>query len=169
MRRLIIALLTVVPSLAFAQKFGVIDTETLIASLPEMEQVTAQLEAYSSQYEKDFESLRKDMDKKYAELQQLQKLSEDTPQEIVKRRVQEIQELDQKINQFRQTAEADLKNHESAMMAPIRNGIAAAIKAVGDEGGFIMIFENTSPVYIRADVVDVTPLVLQKYHAEKAK
>lgn len=166
MRRLIIALLALVPSLAFAQKFGVIDTETLIASLPEMEQVSAQLEAYSSQYERDFESLRKDMDKKYAELQ---KLPEDTPQEIVKRRVQEIQELDQKINQFRQTAEADLKNHESAMMAPIRNGISAAIKAVGDEGGFIMIFENTSPVYVRADVVDVTDLVLQKYHAAKAQ
>lgn len=158
-RKICILLLTIIPSMAFAQKFGVIDTEALIASLPEMAQISAQLEAYSNQYEKDFESLRKDMDKKYAELQ---KLPEGTPQEIVKRRVQEIQDLDQKINQFRQTAEADLKNHEEAMMAPVRNRVSQAIRQVGDEGNFIMIFENTSPVYVRHDVVDVTQLVVEK-------
>lgn len=164
MKKLIVILLAMLPAVAFAQKFGVIDTEALISSLPEMEQIAAQLEAYSAQYERDFESLRKDMDKKYAELQ---KLPEGTNVEIVKRRVQEIQDLDQKISHFRQTAEADLKNHESAMMAPVRNRVAQALKQVGDEGNFIMIFENTSPVYVRGDVVDVTPLVLEKLKTTK--
>lgn len=159
LKKLIVILLTIVPSIAFAQKFGVIDTDALIASLPEMAEVTAQLEAYSEQYEREFETLRKEMDKKYTELQ---KLPEGTNVEIVKRRVQEIQDLDQKINHFRQTAEADLKNHETAMMDPIRNQVAQALKLVGDEGNFIIIFENTSPVYVRSDVVDVTDLVIQK-------
>ncbi|MBD5255646.1 MAG: OmpH family outer membrane protein [Barnesiella sp.] len=159
MKRILVVLFAVLPVMAFAEKFGVIDTEALISSLPEMEEIAAQLEAYSAQYERDFESLSKDMDKKYGELQ---KLPEGTNVEIVKRRVQEIQDLDRKINQFRQTAEADLKNHESAMMTPIRNRVAQALKEVGDEGGFVMIFENSSPVYVRGDVVDVTPLVVEK-------
>lgn len=159
LRRIFLTALAIVPSLMFAQRFGVINTDELIASLPEVKAVEIQLDTYSRQYETDFNSLKVEMDRKYAELQNL---PVGTPEEIVKRRVAEIQELDQKIDQFRNTASADLKNHEDALMAPIRARVSEAVRQVGDEGDFIMIFENTSPVYIRRDVVDVTPLVKEK-------
>jgi len=161
-KRLFIALFIAAPLCAFAQKFGVIDTDALIASLPEVKEIEIQLETYSGQYEADFKSLKDEMNKKYAELQ---KLPAGMPEEIVKRRVAEIQEIDQKIDRFRQTAAIDLKNHEDALMNPVRARVSEAIRQVGDEGDFIIIFENTAPVYVRGDVVDVTSLVMDKLSA----
>lgn len=158
-KKLLFAVLMAVPALGFAQKFGYIDTESLVASLPEVKEVEMQLETISQQYEADFNSLKSDMDRKYAELQ---KLPAGAPEEIVKRRVQEIQEIDQKMNEFRQTAAADIKNHEDAMMAPIRNRVSEAVRQVGVEGDYVIIFEGTAPVYVRYDVVDVTPYVKEK-------
>ena len=157
-RRFIAIALVAFPIVAMAQKFGVIDTEALIQSLPEVKEVQTQLDVYSQKYETDFNSLKADMDKKYAELQSL---PEGTPAEIRKRRVQELQELDQKINQFRQTATIDIQNHEQTLMTPIRNRVSEALRCVGQEGDYIIIFETTTPAYVRADVVDVTPKVLE--------
>ncbi len=150
--------LVAIPAMAMAQRFGVIDTEALIASLPEVEEVKSQLDAYSEKYEADFNSLKADMNKKYAELQAL---GAGTPDEIRKRRVQELQELDQKINQFRQTAAVDLENHEQTLMTPIRNRVSEALRRVGQEGDYVIIFETTTPAYVRGDVVDVTAQVLE--------
>lgn len=157
-RRILIMALVAIPAMAMAQRFGVIDTEALIASLPEVEEVKSQLDAYSEKYEADFNSLKADMNKKYAELQAL---GAGTPDEIRKRRVQELQELDQKINQFRQTAAVDLENHEQTLMTPIRNRVSEALRRVGQEGDYVIIFETTTPAYVRGDVVDVTAQVLE--------
>ncbi|MCM1293550.1 MAG: OmpH family outer membrane protein [Bacteroides sp.] len=164
LKKTILLFLIMFPAIAMADKFGVIDTDRLLQSLPEVKAVELQLQNFSEQYEEDFNALKRDMNRKYTELQ---RLPQGTMDEIVKRRVQEIQELDQKINQFRQTADTDLRNHETALMAPIRERIAEAIRQVGDEGGFVMIFEDTSPVYVRGDVVDVTDLVLSKMKTVK--
>lgn len=157
-RRLLTLALIALPTMAFAQRFGVIDTESLINSLPEMQEVKTQLDVYSEKYEADFNSLKAEMNKKYAELQSL---PADTPEEIRKRRVQELQELDRKINQFRQTAEIDLQNHEETLMTPIRNRVSEALRRVGQEGDYIIIFETVTPAYIRGDVTDVTAQVLE--------
>ncbi len=47
-------------------------------------------------------------------------------------------------------------------MAPIQQKVITAIKSVGAEGNFTMIFENVSPLYTGSDVVDVTSQVKGK-------
>ncbi len=147
------------PAMGFAQKFGVINTESLIEGLPEMTEVKSQLDTSTKKYEEEFKNLQTEMEKKYGEFQ---KMDENTPQTIKDRRVQEIQELDQKIQQFRQTATQDLQRQQEQLMAPIRQKVMTAIQSVGAEGAFTMIFENMIPVYTGKDVVDVTPLVKTK-------
>ncbi len=159
-KKLLLALILSIPSMAFAQKFGVINTEALIAELP---QVQATIEASSQRYQAEFQKLKSEFDKKYTEFQQL---DNGTPQVIRERRLQEIQELDQKINQFRKTVTEDLQRQENELMEPIRNNVTAAIQSVGIDGDFIIIFENTPTVYTRSDVVDVTPLVKAKLGVE---
>ena len=146
-------------AMGFAQKFGVINTESLIEGLPEMTEVKSQLDTSTKKYEEEFKNLQTEMEKKYGEFQ---KMDENTPQTIKDRRVQEIQELDQKIQQFRQTATQDLQRQQEQLMAPIRQKVMTAIQSVGAEGAFTMIFENMIPVYTGKDVVDVTPLVKTK-------
>ncbi|MDE5750024.1 MAG: OmpH family outer membrane protein, partial [Duncaniella sp.] len=84
---------------------------------------------------------------------------ESTPQTIKERRMQEMQELDNKIQQFRQTALQDLQRQQQQLMAPVQDKVMKAIQAVGAEGGYTFVFENQVPVYTGADVTDITETV----------
>ena len=90
-KKLLLAIMIALPAMGFAQKFGVINTESLIEGLPEMTEVKSQLDTSTKKYEEEFKNLQTEMEKKYGEFQ---KMDENTPQTIKDRRVQEIQELD---------------------------------------------------------------------------
>jgi len=159
-KKLLLAIMLVLPMVGFAQgKFGVINTQSLMEGMPEMKEVQTQLEASGKKYEDEFKALQDEFQKKYTELQSME---ETTPQTIKDRRVQEIQELQQKIEQFRATATQDLGRQQEQLIAPIQQKVMTAIQAVGDEGGFTFIFENQVPVYVGKDAVDVTTLVKGK-------
>lgn len=162
-KKIILALVFALPTIAFAQKFGTINTDSLLTQLPKVQAVQAQIKDASQRYEAEFQKLKAELDKKYAEFQ---KLDSNEPRVIHERRLQEIHELDQKINQFRKTATDDLKRQETELMTPILNEVKEAIKSVGIDGDFIIIFENAPTVYTRADVIDVTPLVKTKLGVE---
>ena len=85
-----------------------------------------------------------------------------TPASIKERRVQEIQELDTKYQQFIQTAERDIQMQQQQLLAPIREKIMIAIKAVGKENGFTAILPEGVAIYTGDDVIDITPLVKAK-------
>ena len=89
-------------------------------------------------------------------------MNDDTPQTIKDRRVSELQELDQKMNQFRATASQDLQHQQEQLMAPIQQKVMTAIQTVGAEGEYTMIFENNAPIYVGKTVEDITPLVKAK-------
>ena len=158
-KKLLLAVMVALPAMAFAQKFGVIETETIMANLPEMKEVQTQLQAAGQKYETEFKNLQDEMQKKYTEFQQM---DESTPKTIQERRIQEIQDLDQKIQQFRQTASEDLQRQQEQLIAPVRQKVFTAIQSVGAEGNFTFIFENVVPLHTGSDVVDVTPLVKAK-------
>lgn len=158
-KKIVLAIMIALPLCGFAQKFGQVDTQVIITGMPEVASMQSQLEASSKTYEAEFQKLREEFDKKYAEFQQLDASTLDS---IKERRMQELQELDQKIQQFRATASQDLQQQQEKLMAPIQQKIQDAIKAVGDEGSYTFIFENLVPVYVGKDVVDVTPLVKNK-------
>ncbi|MBD5422117.1 MAG: OmpH family outer membrane protein [Bacteroides sp.] len=158
-KKLILAILVALPTMAMAQKFGMVDTQSLIQSLPEVKEVQTQLEASVKKYSDEENNLRAEYEKKIKELQEM---AQDTPDAIKQRRVEEIQGLEQKITEFRQTAQQDLQRQQEQLMAPIQQKIMTAIQSVGTEGGYTMIFENGISLFTGKDVVDVTPQVKTK-------
>ncbi len=154
MKKILLAILVAFPMLAVAQspKFGVVNSQTIIEFKAAQEQITAS----SKRYEDEFQKLREEAEKKYSEYQAL---AADTPESIKERRIQEIQELDQKMQQFHSTATQDLQRQQEAAIAPIQEKVRQAIDAVGKENGMTFIFENLMPLYTGSDVTDVTPLV----------
>jgi outer membrane protein len=158
-KKIFLAIMIALPSMAFAQKFGVIDTQALTQELPEMKEAQTQLEASMKKYQDEEANLSAEFEKKYKELEGM---DESTPQTIKDRRIAELQELQTKIQQFRQTASQDLQRQQEQLMAPIQQKVITAIKSVGAEGNFTMIFENVSPLYTGSDVVDVTSQVKGK-------
>ena len=162
-KKLLLAVLVALPFSAFAQKFGVVDLENVFQAMPETATAQTQLTDASKKYEDEFAKLREEVDKLFAEYQNLQK-DPATPDAIKERRLNELQERDQKVQQFRNTASQDLARLQEQLMAPIQQKIADAVKTVGQEGNFTFIFPNEQGLllYTGSDVTDVTPLVKLK-------
>ncbi|MDE7125417.1 MAG: OmpH family outer membrane protein, partial [Muribaculaceae bacterium] len=162
-KKILLAVAVALPMCAAAQlpKFGTVEVETVFQAMPETQAATTQIEEASKKYEGELAKLQEEFNKKYTELQTLDKDTA-TPQSIKERRMQELTELNDKIQQFRQTASQDLQRQQQTLMAPIQERIITAIKAVGQENNFTFILTNDQPVYIGADVVDVTPMVKAK-------
>lgn len=158
-KKLLLAIAMVLPSMAFAQKFAVVNAQPIIEAMPDMTEARTALEAASKKYEDEFKNLQDEFNKKYTEFQGM---NDDTPQTIKERRMSELQELDQKMNQFRSTATQDLQRQQEQLMAPIQQKVMTAIQSVGAEGEYTMIFENNVPIYVGTTVEDITPKVKAK-------
>lgn len=158
-KKLILAFLILFPSMAFAQKFGVVNTESVISALPEFKEMQASYEAAAKKLQDEYDNLREKAQKEFSEFQAM---PEDTPTSIKERRAQELQDLDQKIQQFSVNAQNELQQTQQRLLQPIMERVRTAIQTVGQEGNFTMIFENTLPVYTGTDAVDVTPQVRTK-------
>ena len=94
--------------------------------------------------------------RKYQEYQELEK-DASTPQGIKERRLQEISDLDRKAQQFAQTAQQDLQRQQAQLFQPVQEKLMQAIKAVGAEGGYVMVFPAEVPIYVNPEnVTDIT-------------
>lgn len=158
MKKFLLAILVAFPMLAFAQspKFGTVDTNTIMTSLPDLKTVQDQISQASKRYEDEFKKLQDQMNKEYSDFQAL---PADTPEAIKQRRQGEINDLYQKLEQFQATAQQDLQRQQQQLMEPLVTKVQAAITAVGQEQGFTFIFEQGMALYSGSDVTDITPAV----------
>ncbi|MCM1029103.1 MAG: OmpH family outer membrane protein [Pseudoflavonifractor sp.] len=154
LRHFIIAILALLPTMTFAQRLATVDMVAVKAGMPEVEQMQAAIDAASKKYEAEFSNLREKFQK---ELTDFQALPPDTPNSIKERRAQEIQELNQKMQQFVTDAQAELQEMQQGLMAPINSRIKQAIATVAREGGYALVLDSTQPLFIEA--VDVTSQV----------
>lgn len=159
-KKLLLAIMIALPAMAFAQKFGIVNSQVILTDLPDFKEAQTKFEEASKKYDEEFKNLQAEMQKKYEDYQKAQE--EKAPQTILDRRMSELQEFDQKIQQFRNTANQDLQRQQEQLLAPIQQKVINAINAVGAEGNYTMIFENAAPVYVGSDVVDITETVKAK-------
>ena len=162
-KKIVFALLLALPMSLFAQKFGVVDIEAVLSAMPETKAMQTQLTDTSKKYEEEFQKLQEEVNKLYADFQNIQNDTE-TPQSIKERRMQEIQDKAAKVDQFRNTASQDLQRLQETLMTPIQNKMTDAIKTVGTEGTFTDILPKDPGLllYTGADVIDVTDQVKTK-------
>ena len=162
-KKILLALVIALPMCAFAQspKFGVVDIDPIFTAMPETTAARDQMASASKKYEDEFAKLQEEFNKKYTEWQNLQKETS-TPESIKELRLQELNQLNEKMQQFQAAASEDLQRQQQQLYAPIQERIMSAIKSVGQENGFTFIFTNDAPVYVGTDVIDVTSMVKTK-------
>ena len=103
-----------------------------------------------------------ELQKKFTEYQQEQA---NLPKNIQERRQKELQELNEKGMQMQQDAQQELERAWMSMLEPIAKKIDEAIKAVGQEGGYVYIFDlNTTNIPFVNETLstDVTDAVKAK-------
>jgi len=140
-------------------KFGNIDTEAIITELPEYKQTMKEIEDLQSKYETQISTMAEEFQKKYTELQQQ---ADSLPQAIVEAKYQEVQQLQQRIENFKQMARNDMQQQHQQKMNPIIDKVTKAIQAVGAKEGFTYIFQVEANIIVYKDektTIDVTPLV----------
>lgn len=161
-KKILLAVAVALPLSAMAQKFGVVDIESVFQAMPETTAMQTQLTETSKKYEDEFLKLQEEVNKLYAEFQTIQN-DANTPESIKERRLQEVQDRYAKVQQFRETAQQDIARLEQQLSMPIQQKLTDAIKAVGAEGGFTFIMPNEGLLlYTGTDVVDVTAQVRTK-------
>ena len=138
LKKIALLLMLILPMSVFAQKFGHIKTQEILTVMPEYTKAQTDINTMQKQYEDEMKRLTDEIQKKFAAYQQEQA---NLPKNIQERRQKELQELNERGMQMQQDAEQQLQQSWMQMLEPIAKKIDDAIKAVGQEGGYVYIFD----------------------------
>lgn len=140
-------------------KFGNINTGEVFNAMPETAQVQKDMEDLQAKYETELTKMSEEYQNKVsgflAEQENLEK-------NIAEARAQEIDQLQQRIANFREMAARDLQTQQQNKVAPIIEKINKAIAAVGEKNGFTYIFDISQGnilYFSPSQCVDCLPLV----------
>ena len=162
LKKIALLLLLIAPMSVFAQKFGHVKFAEILTVMPEYTKAQTDIQAQQIQYEDEMKRASDELTKKFTEYQQEQA---NLPKNIQERRQKELQELNEKGMQFQADAQQQLQKAYAEMMEPIYKKIDDAIKAVGQEGGYVYIFDlnRTDIPFVNESLsTDVTPAVKGK-------
>ena len=138
LKKIALLLMLVLPMSVFAQKFGHIKTQEILTAMPEYTKAQTDIQTLQKQYDDDMKRVADELQKKFAAYQQEQA---NLPKNIQERRQKELQELNDRGMQMQQDAQQELQQSWMQMLEPIAKKIDDAIKAVGQEGGYVYIFD----------------------------
>ena len=158
---LIFVLFSVVFSAA-GQKFGFINSQEILTSLPEVKQANSDIEVMKTMFQKKGEEMVKDLQTKYGDLQKKQTSGELAPVEIEKQAA--LLKLEEaKLGEFEKTSQQKIFEKSEELLKPIQDKVNNAIKDVASENGFLYIFDSGVGVVLYADpAADATKLVKAK-------
>ena len=162
LKKIALILLLVLPMSVFAQKFGHIRTQEILTAMPEYTKAQTDIQTMQKQYENEMKIVQEDFQKKFTAFQQEQA---NLPKNILERRQNELQQLGERAQQMQQDAQRDLEKSWMEMLEPIAKKIDDAIKAVGQEGSYVYIFDlNTTNIPFVNETLstDVTGAVKSK-------
>ena len=138
LKKIALILLLIAPMTVFAQKFGHIKTQEILIAMPEYTKAQTDIQTMQQQYDDEMKRLGEELNKKFAAYQQEQA---NLPKNIQERRQKELQELNERGMQMQQDAQQQLQQSWMQMLEPLAKKIDDAIKAVGQEGGYVYIFD----------------------------
>ena len=143
------------PLTVFAQKFGHVDTQAVMQSLPEFIKARGEIEALSKQYENDMKAMQDEIQRKSDEYDKSKSTMNATQQQEVETN---LQQMIQKFQQAYQDNQQALQKAQQEKMQPIMNKIMTAIKNVGKDGGYVYIMDISTGIPHISDTLskDVT-------------
>ena len=144
---------------AVAQKFGHLDAQDILLTLPERAEAQASIEAAAAEYETEVSRMQTELETKFADYQAK---AATWPDAIRQQKERELQQLDAGLQEFGLTIQNDLAQMEQQLLAPMIERVRDAIEAVGKEQGFTYIFDTSTGVTLYNGGEDVSDLVKTK-------
>ena len=158
-KKVLVAALVALPMCLQAQslKFGVLNPSEIVQVMPEYATAQNTLKAASDKYEAQAKTLQDEYNKKLTELENLEKNKAD--QATMDAKINEIQDLQQRMQTFQQTASKDMQQQQETLMAPIQQKLIGAIQAGGGAGGYAGILDGSVLLYKGTQLEDVAAKV----------
>ena len=155
MKKLILMLMLCMPLATFAQKFGHINAQEVLSSMPEFIKVRGELEATAKQYDNDLKAMQDELQRKAQDYDK----NASTMNETKRKETEEsLNQMYQKIQQTTQDNQQAFSKLQQEKMGPLQQRIIDAIKAVGKAGGYVYIMDVAQGIPYISDTLskDVT-------------
>lgn len=153
MKKFIIMMMLFAPMAVMAQKFGHVDTNSIMATLPEIKKIEGEIQASAQQFENELKAMQDEIQRKADEYEKAKATMNATTQ---KETEASLQEMYQKMQQTYAQNQQELQKMQQDKMTPIYDKVRTAIQNVGKAGQYTYIFETNAPLYVGADSKDVT-------------
>lgn len=160
---ILFVVLASVSTIGYSQelKFAHIDIQKMVSTLSDKVQADKKLQDEATKLQTQLKIMSDELEKKYTDYM----AEKDSLPELVRSiKEKEIQDQNQRIQNYNQLAQQSLGQKEQELLKPIVDKVQKAIDEVGAEQGFIYIFDVSSKaiVYHSDKSVDAEVLVKAK-------
>ena len=165
MKKIIVSLLLLLPLGLVAQdlKIAYINTQEALESMPEYSNYLNEMEELSVEIQTNLKSISDDYERKYADLM----AKGDSLNENIRQfRVEEITQIQERYETYSASSQQIMAQKQQELFAPIREKLRKAIDNVGEESGYVYIFDAQVFQYIGSSAVNVTDKVKAKLTAK---
>ncbi len=170
MKRIFFLIITVVISTTlFSQtslKLGHINSQELLQAMPESDSAQAKLDKAVKELQGQLEAMQVEFNNKYQDYVS----KKDTYSDLIKQtKENDLQQMNQRIQQFQQNAEQDIQKQRTEIFKPVLDKANKAISDVAKENGFTYIFDLSagSVIYHADNSTNILPMVKQKLGLKK--
>ena len=141
-------------------KVAVINTQNILQLMPEYDSASVAMQEKYALMEQQLQVMMQDLQNK----QTIYEQQKDSLTPMWKSmRMQEIQDLQARTQQFQQNAQQELTDFQNELIAKILKKIEAAVKDVAEENEFTHVIDNSQQVLLYFDEsFDITDLVKKK-------
>jgi len=147
-------------------KFGHIDAQKLIVSLPESESAQKTLETEGKALQDQMEVMQVEYNNKLNDYMNQEKLAPGDAKKwtdlIKSDKEKEIQDLQRRIQEFQETAMQKMQDRKNELYKPILEKVDKAIKEVAKENKFTYVFDIAVLLYYSEESIDITNMVKAK-------
>lgn len=143
MKRTVLTLIAIVLAISTqAQRFGYVDSNYILESIPEYQQKQNELDEISVQWQQEIEAMYAEIDRMYKDYQAEQILLTD---DMKRKREEQIIEKEKEAKEKQKQRfgyQGDLFQKRQQFTKPIQDKVYAAIKELADARGYAVIFDK---------------------------
>ena len=166
MRKLIVAIVAIFTfgTVSAQQKIGHLNSAEILQAMPEYKTMSESVDKKKQEYAKIMETMYAEYEKKSKEVQDG---GDKMTQAVLDLKVQEIKDLEKRIQDFEQKAQADLQKYAEEQMKPLQDKYMKGVKDISKEQGYTYIFDISAGgvVYYPESGSDITQAVKTKIGA----
>ena len=136
---------------SFAQKTAYVDLDSLLSVMPEMTKAKDSSAAYYKQLETALTTMQKELNDKLADYQAHEK---DYTDLIKNMKQKDLQDLNQRIQDFQVQAQSDFQKFNDKLTKPINEKAKKAIEKVAKAKGYKMVIDSGVGVLLYTEPAD---------------